>query len=183
MVPRGAALDAPAIATAVAAQVRRTGTHALPVAMLVRLGELRRRHGAGHPFLDAYLGCVLARHECRFSNRTYLALPLLERVRAAAGLAPDRLAALLMADVVRVERSAAGRTCPTRRRGASGSGTRCASSPPPTTTRSPPTTSSTRSRCPSCPRPGSPPGSACRCCRCRPATTSTSSSVPCRHTR
>ena len=30
MVPRGAALDAPAIATAVAAQVRRTGTHALP---------------------------------------------------------------------------------------------------------------------------------------------------------
>ncbi|AEA25759.1 hypothetical protein Psed_3587 [Pseudonocardia dioxanivorans CB1190] len=112
MVPRGAALDAPAIATAVAAQVRRTGTHALPVAMLVRLGELRRRHGAGHPFLDAYLGCVLARHECRFSNRTYLALPLLERVRAAAGLAPDRLAALLMADVVRVERSAAGPDLP-----------------------------------------------------------------------
>ncbi|MGD9987976.1 hypothetical protein [Pseudonocardia sp.] len=112
MIPRGAALDAPAIAAVVAAQVRRTGTHALPVAMLVRLGELRRRHGAGHPFLDAYLGCVLARHEGRFHNRTYLALPLLERVQAAAGLTPERLAALLLADVVRFERRAAGPDLP-----------------------------------------------------------------------
>lgn len=112
MVPRGAALDATAIAAAVAAQVRRTGTHALPGALLVRLGELRRRHGPGHPFLDAYLGCVLARHEGRFYNRTYLALPLLERVQAAARLGADRLAALLMADVVRFELRAAGPDLP-----------------------------------------------------------------------
>ncbi|GEL23993.1 hypothetical protein PSU4_29470 [Pseudonocardia sulfidoxydans NBRC 16205] len=112
LIPRGAALDAPAIAAAVAARARRSGSHALPVAMLVRLGELRRRHGAGHPFLDAYLGCVLARHEGRFHNRTYLALPLLERVQAAAGLGPDRFAALLLADVVRFERRAAGPDLP-----------------------------------------------------------------------
>ncbi|RTL66784.1 MAG: hypothetical protein EKK42_15435 [Pseudonocardiaceae bacterium] len=112
IVPRGAPVDALAIAAVVAAEVRRAGTQALPVATLARLGELRRRHGAGHPFLDAYLGCLLARHEGRFHNRTYLALPLLERVQAAAGLAPDRLAALLMADVVRFERSATGPDLP-----------------------------------------------------------------------
>jgi tryptophan 2,3-dioxygenase len=51
---------------------------------------------------------VLAGHEGRLHNRTYLALPLLERVRVAAGLDADATAGLLIADVVRHETGAGG---------------------------------------------------------------------------
>ncbi len=75
---------------------------------------------------------MLARHDGRFVNRHYLALPLLELVLADApsGLDPDRLAALLMADVIRHELQHRRRipTPPPRTCCGGGSGTRAGSS-------------------------------------------------------
>ncbi|MGI5125679.1 tryptophan 2,3-dioxygenase family protein [Pseudonocardia sp. CA-107938] len=94
--------DGLALARHVAARVRAVGSAALPASFLAELDALRDR-GTG-PHLRAFLDSVLARRDGRFVNRHYLALPLLELV----GLDPDRLAALLMADVVRHELHNAG---------------------------------------------------------------------------
>jgi tryptophan 2,3-dioxygenase len=89
--------------------VRRTGKHVLPEHLLASLSELRRRHAARDPFLDAFLDCILDKYDGRYCNRTYLALPLLERLLEDpdCGLDPHRMSALLMADVVRFELRAA----------------------------------------------------------------------------
>ena len=84
------------------------GSASLAAPLLDELAALRDR--SSDPYLHAFLDSVLARYDGRFVNRHYLALPLLELVLADApsGLDPDRLAALLMADVIRHEVSAAG---------------------------------------------------------------------------
>ncbi|MGV9306580.1 tryptophan 2,3-dioxygenase family protein [Nonomuraea sp. NPDC003727] len=97
------------LARLVADEVRRAGKHFLPERLLVELSDVRRRRGAREPLLDAFLDCVLDKHEGRFWNRTYLALPLLELLldERHAGLSPARLATLLVSDVVRFEIEAA----------------------------------------------------------------------------
>ena len=64
--------------------------------------------GAGDDFLDAFLDGILDKFEGRYYNRTYLALPLLEKIcdDALFGLDPERMSAILMADVVRFETGA-----------------------------------------------------------------------------
>ena len=59
--------------------------------------------------LATWLDGILDKFEDRFYNRTYLALPLLERIcdDPLSGLDPERMSALLMADVVRFETAAA----------------------------------------------------------------------------
>ncbi|MFG2340433.1 tryptophan 2,3-dioxygenase family protein [Streptomyces yangpuensis] len=106
-VPMGS--DGLALARSVNDHVRRTGKHFLPERMLMRLREIRDRNTADLPLLHAFLDCLLDKHEGRFWNRTYLSLPVLElllegrnSVRSA-----DRMATLLMADVVRFEAGAA----------------------------------------------------------------------------
>ncbi|WP_157879678.1 tryptophan 2,3-dioxygenase family protein [Streptomyces yangpuensis] len=101
--------DGLALARSVNDHVRRTGKHFLPEHMLIRLRKIRDRNAADLPFLDTFLDCVLDKHENRFWNRTYLSLPVLEllldgrnSVRSA-----ERMATLLMADVVRFEAGAA----------------------------------------------------------------------------
>ena len=102
----GAAADGPTPVRAVLDAVRRTGTAALAPAFLARLAAVRDR-GVDDPFLTAFLDSVLGRHDDRFRNRTYLALPLVEELMAATGTDADEMAALLMADVVRFELAAA----------------------------------------------------------------------------
>ncbi|MFD9405781.1 tryptophan 2,3-dioxygenase family protein [Streptomyces sp. NPDC059989] len=89
---------------------RRTGRHFLPERILVQLSDIRRRHAADRPFLDAFLDCMLDKHEGRFWNRTYLALPVLELLVDGGhpALSADRMSTLLMSDVVRFEIEAAG---------------------------------------------------------------------------
>ncbi|MGW5848940.1 tryptophan 2,3-dioxygenase family protein [Streptomyces sp. NPDC055254] len=89
--------------------VRRTGKHFLPERTLVRLSDIRRRHTAHRPLLSAFLDCALDKHEGRFWNRTYLALPVLELLADGrhAALSADRMSTLLMADLVRFEIEAA----------------------------------------------------------------------------
>ncbi len=93
------------LARLVAREVRRAGRHALPTATLRALDDVAVRHHGRDPFLDAFLESVLARHRDRFHNATYLALPLLGRILddPSSGLDPERLSALLLADVVRFE--------------------------------------------------------------------------------
>jgi tryptophan 2,3-dioxygenase len=100
--PGGPVVDGPALASAVVAAVRHSGTHALAPDLLARLAAVRDR-GVGDPLLAALLDSVLGRHDGRFRNRTYLALPVIEELMAATGTDPDAMAALLMADVVRHE--------------------------------------------------------------------------------
>ncbi len=102
--------DGLALARSVNDHVRRTGKHFLPKRMLLRLSEIRHRNAEKLPFLHAFLDCLLDKHEDRFWNRTYLSLPVLELLldgRRPATSA-DRMATLLMADVVRFEIGAAG---------------------------------------------------------------------------
>jgi len=100
--------DGLALARRVGALIRASGSAALPADLLDELAAVRSR-GTG-PYLRAFLDSVLARHDDRFVNRRYLALPVLELVLADAstGLDPDRFAALLMADVIRHELRSAG---------------------------------------------------------------------------
>ena len=102
-------LDSLALALLVADEVRAVGKHFLPTNALERLSVVRERHGARDRRLDAFLDCILDKHEGRFWNRTYLSLPLLEVLRAEHDLPPSRLAALLAADLIRHELSAAAR--------------------------------------------------------------------------
>lgn len=107
-----AAGDAPdgfALATLISKHVRAVGKHFLSVPILTRLTAIRRRHGASEPFLDAFLEGILDKFEGRYYNRTYLAFPLLERIcdDPFSGLDPERMSALLMADVVRFETATA----------------------------------------------------------------------------
>lgn len=101
--------DGISLARSVTEHVRRTGKHFLSDRVLVRLSDIRRRHGANRPFLSAFLDCALDKHEGRFQNRTYLALPVLELLMddRHAPLSADRMSTLLMADVVRFEIEAA----------------------------------------------------------------------------
>ncbi len=94
------------LARALTHEVRRAGKHFLPQPLLLQLVEIRRRHTSGRrPFLRAFLDCLLDKHEGRYWNRTYLALPLLELLLDGpqGALAADRMATLLISDVVRFE--------------------------------------------------------------------------------
>ncbi|MFJ3965544.1 tryptophan 2,3-dioxygenase family protein [Streptomyces sp. NPDC090036] len=94
------------LARTVTEEVRRTGKHFLPRSLLLRLGDIRNRPDADRPpFLQAFLDCVLDKHEGRYWNRTYLSLPLLELLLDTAEDAPDpnRMATLLISDVIRFE--------------------------------------------------------------------------------
>jgi tryptophan 2,3-dioxygenase len=97
------------LARMIAAHVRAIGKHFLSVLILARLAEIRRHHARQDPFFDAFLDCILDKYEGRYYNRSYIALSLLEAIAddPAAGLNPDRLSALLMADVIRFEAAAA----------------------------------------------------------------------------
>lgn len=93
----------PPLVAAVLRAVRAGGTHALSRPLRAGLAAARD-HGRPDPREAAFLDAVLGRHDGRFVNRAYLALPLLERL--LPGLGPDRLTALLMADVLRHETTA-----------------------------------------------------------------------------
>jgi tryptophan 2,3-dioxygenase len=107
----GDAPDGVALAQLITAHSRAIGKHFLSVPILTRLSEIRRQHGARDEFLDAFLDGVLDKFEGRYYNRTYLALPLLEKIcdDPQSGLDPERLSALLMADVVRHETDTAAK--------------------------------------------------------------------------
>ncbi len=102
--PRSA-VDGLGLAWLVTARIRRVGRHHLDAALLAGLADVRRRHHGRDAYLDAFLDSVLARHHDDFGHRGYLSLPLLELILADpdSGLDEARLAALLMADVVRHE--------------------------------------------------------------------------------
>lgn len=99
----GATADGLALAQGVGYHVLCHGRHRLGDPLLTALDAIRRGHGGRDLFLDAYLDAVLARRRLRFRNQSYLALPLLELVRADLGIDHERMSALLMADVVRHE--------------------------------------------------------------------------------
>ncbi|AEA28412.1 hypothetical protein Psed_6314 [Pseudonocardia dioxanivorans CB1190] len=88
--------------------VGRLGTGGLPAELLARLAV--ERDDTRDPFLADYLDGVLA------ASDTHLGLPLLERVRTAAALSAERLATLLVADVVAHKRAAEGGDPALRRR-------------------------------------------------------------------
>jgi tryptophan 2,3-dioxygenase len=111
-IDRWSAGDSPdglALAQLITAHVRAIGKHFLSVPILTRLSEIRRQHGARDSFLDAFLDGILDKFEGRYYNRTYLALPLLEKIcdDPQSGLDPERLSALLMADIIRHENAVA----------------------------------------------------------------------------
>ncbi|WP_329403263.1 tryptophan 2,3-dioxygenase family protein [Streptomyces virginiae] len=99
-------LDGMHLARTVTREVRRAGKHFLPQTLLLRLAEIRSGHAPDRrPHLRAFLDCVLDKHEGRYENRTYLSLPLLELLLSETDDAPDpnRMATLLIADVIRFE--------------------------------------------------------------------------------
>ncbi|MFD8888942.1 tryptophan 2,3-dioxygenase family protein [Streptomyces sp. NPDC059566] len=102
-------LDGLHLARTVTDEVRRTGKHFLPQPLLHRLGDIQHRHAVDRrPLLQAFLDCMLDKHEGRYWNRTYLSLPLLELLLEASddpeGVPdPNRMATLLIADVIRFE--------------------------------------------------------------------------------
>jgi tryptophan 2,3-dioxygenase len=99
------------LARLVTREVRWVGTHSLDPALLAQLAAVRSRYAGREPMLDDFLDCVLAKHDGRYWNRTYLCLPVLERLVEGpdAPLDPVGLAALLAADVVRHELCASSR--------------------------------------------------------------------------
>ncbi|WP_214370296.1 tryptophan 2,3-dioxygenase family protein [Pseudonocardia sp. H11422] len=101
---RHAEPEALRLARLVTDEVRRTGRHHLADGLLGALDALHRRYRGRDAFLDAFLDAVLARRRDRFRNQTYLALPLVELVRADLGVDAEHMSALLMADVLRYER-------------------------------------------------------------------------------
>ncbi|WP_030721737.1 tryptophan 2,3-dioxygenase family protein [Streptomyces sp. NRRL S-237] len=99
-------LDAMHLARTVTREVRRTGKHFLPQTLLLRLAEIRSGQALDRrPHLGAFLDCVLDKHEGRYGNRTYLSLPLLELLLDETDDVPDpnRMATLLISDVIRFE--------------------------------------------------------------------------------
>jgi tryptophan 2,3-dioxygenase len=97
------------LARLVTHEVRWVGKHFLRPDRLERLARIRERHGGRDAYLDAFLECVLDKHDGRFWNRTYLSIPVLEVVLTEHHLAPADLAAMLAADIVRYELCAAHR--------------------------------------------------------------------------
>ncbi|MFJ6054160.1 tryptophan 2,3-dioxygenase family protein [Streptomyces sp. NPDC092307] len=94
------------LARTVTREVRRTGKHFLPQTLLLRLGEIHTpRTPDRRPHLQAFLDCVLDKHQGRYWNRTYLSLPLLELLLGETHDAPDpnHMATLLISDVIRFE--------------------------------------------------------------------------------
>jgi tryptophan 2,3-dioxygenase len=106
-----AELDGLTLARLVTREVRWVGTHFLAPAVIADLAAVRDRYAGRDPMLDAFLACVLAKHDGTYWNRTYLCLPVLERLVDGpdAPLHPIELAALLAADVVRHELCASHR--------------------------------------------------------------------------
>ncbi len=102
--------DGISMARVVTEHVRQTGKHFLSERMLTELSSIRIRHGRHCSFLDAFLECLLDKHEGRYWNRTYLALPLLELLMddQHSELSPDRLSTLLVSDAIRFEVETAG---------------------------------------------------------------------------
>jgi hypothetical protein len=101
----GKASDGYTLAWLVACHLRARGRDHLDRHLLDSLAAIARRHHGHDGFLDAYLDCVLARHNGRFGSRGYLASPLLELIMAdrRSRLTPERLTVLLLADVIRYE--------------------------------------------------------------------------------
>jgi tryptophan 2,3-dioxygenase len=102
-------LDGLVLARLVTHEARWVGQHFLGRDRLERLATIRDRYVGRDPYLDAFLDCILDKHEGRFWNRTYLALPVLEVVLAETDVQPAGVAALLAADIVRYELCAAHR--------------------------------------------------------------------------
>ena len=68
------------LARLVTREVRWVGTHHLDPALLADLAAVRERYAGREPILDDFLDCVLAKYDGRYWNRTYLCLPVLERL-------------------------------------------------------------------------------------------------------
>ncbi|KAA1426723.1 hypothetical protein [Nocardioides antri] len=102
-------LDGLVLARLVTHEVRWVGKHFLEADRLERLAAIKKRYDGADPYLDAFLGCILDKHEGRFWNRTYLSLPVLEVILAEHDLLPSGVAALLAADIIRYELCAAHR--------------------------------------------------------------------------
>lgn len=102
--------DGLSMARVVTEHVRQTGKHFLSERMLTELSSIRGRHANRCPFFDAFLECLLDKHEGRYWNRTYLALPLLELLLddQHSELSPDHLSTLLVSDAMRFELETAG---------------------------------------------------------------------------
>lgn len=97
------------LARLVTHEVRWVGKHFLQAERLERLAAIRDRYGGRDPYLDAFLDCLLDKHDGCFWNRTYLSLPVLEVLLAEHDLLPSGVAALLAADIIRYELCAAHR--------------------------------------------------------------------------
>ena len=99
--------------------MRLRGRHFLAPSLLTALELVGKRHRGRDARLDTFLDAVLARRRDAFCNQTYLALELLHLLRddPGHGPGPDRLVAVLMADVVRHE-SAGGTDLDERTRAA-----------------------------------------------------------------
>lgn len=99
------AQDGLRLARLVADEVRLRGRHFLAPSLLTALELVAKRHRGRDARLDTFLDAVLARRRDAFCNQTYLALELLHLLRddPGHGPGPDRLVAVLMADVVRHE--------------------------------------------------------------------------------
>jgi tryptophan 2,3-dioxygenase len=108
VVVRDLPTDALGLARVVTRAVRERGKHVLSASLREAMVRLRA-NGVQDPFVAAFLDCLLDKHDGRFHNRTYLALALLESILddPRSGLTPERLSALLMADVIRHETAAA----------------------------------------------------------------------------
>ncbi|MFF7162249.1 tryptophan 2,3-dioxygenase family protein [Streptomyces sp. NPDC008086] len=98
------------MARVVTEHVRQIGKHFLSERILTELSDIRSRHAMHCSFLDAFLDCLLDKHEGRYWNRTYLALPLLELLLddQHSEVSPDRLSTLLVSDAIRFETETAG---------------------------------------------------------------------------
>ncbi|RHW25616.1 hypothetical protein D0Z08_19130 [Nocardioides immobilis] len=102
-------LDSLVLARLVTHEIRWVGKHFLSADRCERLAAIRDRYDGRDPYLDAFLDCILDKHEGRFWNRTYLSLPVLEVILDEHDLLPSGVAALLAADIVRYELCAAHR--------------------------------------------------------------------------
>ena len=102
-------LDGLVLARLVTHEVRWVGKHFLRADRLERLAAIRDRYAGSDAHLDAFLACILDKHDGHFWNRTYLSLPVLETFMADNDLLPSGVAALLAADIIRYELCAAHR--------------------------------------------------------------------------